>query len=493
MEKPMIRQPTVILIATVLLLGFVLSPTHGAQDMEAGSNDPTVTKVFNIESFGTVGDGVAIETQAIQDSIDACHDAGGGVVRVPAGDFQIGTIKLKSNVTLSLDYGANLLGSTDTADYTTEGLDDPREGGPHCLIYANGATNVAIEGLGVIDGRGTAENFPRRRSRGRNQGLRPRLLRMNNCDGVTFSGVTWKRPAFWGLHLVDCKNIHFDAITVRFRNNNFNNDGLDLDGCENVWIQNCDIDSGDDAICLKSSKNPCRNIVVRGCRVSSNTAALKFGTSSRGGFIDVNVSNCYFHDCPMGAIKLQLVDGGRLENVDISRITMDEVGCPIFIRLGNRGSTFSENESETAPVGTLKNVRISDVVAQVTIQDREKATRATYKNIKLEDAPGITDKEKSKAGPIMITGIPGHYVENVRLQNVKILFPGHGTTEDAGRTVPEDVDRYPEQYFFGVLPAWGAYIRHAKNIEFVNVKLSARTTDARKKLLLEDVEGFVER
>ncbi len=120
-------------------------------------------------------------------------------------------------------------------------------------------------------------------------------------------------------------------------------------------------------------------------------------------------------------------------------------------------------------------------------------TRAAYKNIKVEDAPGITDKEKSKAGPIMITGIPGHYVENVSLQNVKISFPGHGTTEDAKRTVPEDVDRYPEQYFFGVLPSWGAYIRHAKNIEFVNVELKARTPDARKKICLEDVEGFVER
>ncbi len=340
---------------------------------------------------------------------------------------------MKSNVTLSLDYGASLLGSTNKADYTTEGIDDPREGGPHCLIYANGATNIAIEGLGVIDGRGTAENFPRHRSGGRNRGLRPRLLRMDNCEGLTFSGVTWKRPAFWGLHLIDCKNIHFDAVTVRFRNNNFNNDGLDLDGCEDVLIENCDIDSGDDAICLKSSKNPCRNIVVRGCKVSSNTAALKFGTSSRGGFIDVKVTNCYFYDCPMGAIKLQLVDGGRLENVDISRITMKDVGCPIFIRLGDRGSTFSESDKEKPPVGTLKNIRISDVVAEVTIEDRAKAARAAYKNIKAEDAPGITDKEKSKAGPIMITGFPGHYVENVTLQNVKISFPGHGTTEDAKR------------------------------------------------------------
>lgn len=477
----------------MVLFGTTLSHANDPDSVVADGSDTASTKVFNIESFGAVGDGVAMETKAIQDSIDACHDAGGGVVRVPAGDFQFGTIVLKSNVRLSLDHGANLLGSTNKDDYTTEGLDNPREGGPHCLIYANGATNIAIEGLGVIDARGTAENFPRDRSRGKNRGLRPRLLRMNNCDVVTFSGVTWKRPAFWGLHLVDCKNIHFDAVTVRFRNNNFNNDGLDLDGCENVLIEDCDIDSGDDAICLKSSKNPCRNIVVRRCRVSSNTAAVKFGTSSRGGFIDVKITNCYFYDCPMGAIKLQSVDGGRLENVDISRITMKDVGSPIFIRLGNRGSTFNKSEAEKPPVGTLRNIRISDVLAEVTIEDREKVTRATYKNVKVEDAPGVTDKEKSKAGPIMITGIPGHYVESVKLQNVTISFPGHGTKEDAQRSVVEDEDRYPEQYFFGVLPAWGAYIRHAKDIEFVNVLLETRSADERKKITLEDVDGFVQR
>ncbi len=459
----------------------------------ADSVEPLSDKVINIKNFGAVGDGVAMETKAIQDAIDACHAGGGGVVRVPAGDFQIGTIELKSNVRLSLDHGANLLGSTNKADYRTEGIDEPREGGPHCLIYANGADNVAIEGLGVIDGRGTPEHFPRNRSGGRNQGLRPRLLRMVNCDGLTFSGVTWKRPAFWGLHLIDCKNIHFNAVTVRFRNNNFNNDGLDLDGCEDVLIENCDIDSGDDAICLKSSKNPCRNIVVRGCKVSSNTAALKFGTSSRGGFVDVEVTNCYFYNSPMGAIKLQLVDGGRLENVSLSRIVMNNVGCPIFIRLGDRGKTFIRGDAGKPPVGTLRNIRISDVTAEVTIEDREEATRAAYKNITAEDSTEITDREKSKAGPIMITGIPGHYVENVRLENVKISFPGHGSTEDAKREVPEDIDRYPEQFFFGVLPSWGAYLRHAKNIEFVNVELETRAADARKEIHLEDVEGFIQR
>lgn len=494
-------------ILGLVLINFTLGTPHlfGADNkaLVAAANKSGQAKVFNIKSYGAVGDGVSMETKAIQKTIDACHTAGGGIVRVPAGNFQIGTIWLKSNITFSLDYGATLLGSTNIADYKTEGLNNPREGGPHCLIYAENASNVTIEGLGVIDGRGTPEFFPRSKKGSRRERLpRPRLIRMVNCDELTFSGVTYKRPAFWGLHLIDCKNIHFDSVTVRFRNNNFNNDGLDLDGCENVLIENCDIDSGDDAICLKSSKNPCRNIVVRGCKVSSNTAPLKFGTSSRGGFLNVKVTNCFFYNSPMGAIKLQLVDGGRLENVDISRIVMKDVGNPIFIRLGNRGRTYTKRsrngqgadvKPEGAPIGTLKNVRISDVVAEVTIEDRKKAAQAKYKNLKVETSPEVTDREKSKAGPIMITGIPGHCVENVVLENVTISFPGHGNAKDAKRKVPEDIARYPEQFFFGPLPAWGAYVRHARNVKFINVKLKTRAKDVREKLYLEDVKGFVER
>ena len=340
---------------------------------------------------------------------------------------------------------------------------------------AEDATDIRLEGLGVIDGRGTPEAFPKRRP-GHRGDRRPRLLRFERCENLTFSGLTYKRPAFWGLHLVDCKNIHFTGVTVRFLNNGQNNDGLDLDGCEDVLIENCDIQSGDDAICLKSSLNPCRNIVVRNCRVCSHTAPLKFGSSGHGGFINVSVTNCYFYDSPMGAMKLALVDGGRLENIEISRLVMENVGCPIFIRLANRGSTFGKGGK--APVGSLKNIHISDVVARVTLQDRDKSG-------------DYSDREKAKAGPIMITGIPGNYVEDVVLENVKISYPGYGSEEEAKGVVPEDENRYPEQFFFGVLPAWGAYVRHAKNVEFKNVELTLREEDARQKIVLDDVEGFV--
>ena len=479
----------VLICAVVSCLSFV-SCTH----LESAESAP---KVFNVLEFGAVGDGATLNTEAIQQAIDVCSDEG-GVLRIPSGQYVIGTVELKSNVTLSLDHGAELWGSQDRKDYPIEGLRPAREGQSECLLYAEDATNVRLEGLGVIDGRGQPEFFPKRRGGDR----RPRLIRFENCEKVTFSGLTYKNPAFWGIHLVDCKNVHFTGVKVRMRNNHYNNDGLDLDGCENVLIENCDIEAGDDGICLKSSLNPCRNIVVRDCAVSSNTAALKFGTSSYGGFIDIDVSNCYFYDCPMGAIKLLSVDGGRLENVSISRIKMDEVGCPIFIRLGNRGSIFYKNsftgvkqpgdpKPRRRSVGSIKNIRISDVVANVTIEDRQNAAKAHYKKLKVDTTPGVTDKETAKSGPIMITGLPGHYVEDVVFENVQISFPGYGTEADAANVVEEDITRYPEQYFFGVLPAWGAYIRHAKNVQFNNVTLSVRNEDARDKVMLQDTVGFI--
>jgi len=147
---------------------------------------------------------------------------------------------------------------------------------------------------------------------------------------------------------------------------------------------------------------------------------------------------------------------------------------------------------ERPPVGTLKNIRIRDVVAKVTIEDRAEAAQAEYRNLSVDTSPEVTDREKSRSGPIMITGIPGHYVENVILENVTISYPGGGTEKDAQRAVAEDIARYPEQFFFGVLPAWGAYIRHARNVEFRNVILKTRSSDARKKIVLDDVEAFSE-
>ena len=430
--------------------------------------------VYDVTQYGAKGDGVTLNTAAFQAAIDACTS--GSVVRVEPGRYVIGTLKLKSDMELQVAAGAELLGSTSLADYATDNqgaIEAPAFN--KCLLYAENARNIKITGKGTINGRGSRENFPVR-LKDRSLGQRPMLIRFVDSQNITFSDITLKNAASWCTHLVSCDDIVVRNITIDSHVNQ-NNDGLDLDGCKNVLIENCNIRSGDDSICPKSTTTRiCENIVVKNCRVQSNTAAFKCGTSSRGGFRNITVSDCDFSDTRMGCIKLLAVDGGILENITISNIVMNNVEGPLFIRLANRGRKYDvpteqiqkkDVQPEGAPVGTVKNIRISNI-------------RAT-----------VTGADKARQG-IMISGIPGHHVEGVVLENVDVTFVGKGTAEDAQRVVPEDIARYPEQFFFGVLPSWGAYIRHARNVEFKNVMLKTQFPDHRKKIVLVDVEGFSE-
>jgi polygalacturonase len=167
----------------------------------------------------------------------------------------------------------------------------------------------------------------------------------------------------WVQHYLACENVNIDGITVDSRRDFVNNDGIDIDGCKNVRISNSEIISGDDAIVLKSTFNePCRNIVVTNCVISSNCNGFKLGTESNGGFENIIFSNSVIYDTKLGGICLELVDGGTLDKVSVSNITMNHVGAAIFIRLGNRARQFQEKMDKPG-MGSLSNVNISDIQA----------------------------------------------------------------------------------------------------------------------------------
>ncbi len=438
-----------------------------------------------ITDLGAVADGKTINTALIQKSIEQVHESGGGRVIIPKGRFVTGTLYLKSHVRLVLQPQSELLGSRSLEDYPT---DNPGSGevvanqksssgqvmtaheAIQALIVADQAVNAGIEGPGVIDGRGQPDAFPVRINDGRDLGLRPMLMRCHQCRNVRLEDVNLKNAACWGVHLVDCDHVRIQGVNVHNRANQ-NNDGIDIDGCRDVHISHCNISSGDDAICLKSSfEKPNENIFVRNCVLSSHTSAFKCGTSSQAGFRNIIVSDCVMRDVTMGAVKLLCVDGGTLENVLIQNIIMDRVEGPLFIRLGNRGAAYQTPGPEGGPVkvGTVRNITVSNVRATVTTAD------------------------KARSG-IMISGIPGHTISGLRLHNIDITFPGMGPAQGSPTDVPEDENRYPEQSFFGTLPSYAMFLRHAEEVELDGVRFSYLGREERPAFFVDNVRGFTVR
>ena len=289
-------------------------------------------------TFEFAADGGAPATAALQAAVDKVSASGGGTVRVPAGKYVVAGISLKDNVTLRLDEGAVLLGATNHLDYAGRLL---------AVVSAVDAANVALVGKGTVDGRGWAAPV--------RDGAPHRWFGciFRRCRGVRVEGVRLTAPAAWTCYFKECDGVVARGVTIH-GHANFNNDGFDIDS-KNVLIEDCTVDSDDDAICLKSD-NPdfvCENVEVRNCRLSSNCNFIKFGTASLGGFRNCNIHHCTLlasetsrlrkwiglpgvtDTCTgLAGIALEMVDGGVMENVHVHDITMlDGVQTPILVRL----------------------------------------------------------------------------------------------------------------------------------------------------------------
>lgn len=427
----------------------------------------------NIEKYGAVGDGNTLNSAAIQQAIDHCAQTGGGKVIFPAGRFVSGTISLKNNMTLRLEKGAVLLGSTNINDY--QNLDPFTEGlGIHvgwALVVGVDLQNIGIEGEGTIDGRGSElkaqQILTDSRPEGQRWGRRPFLLRLVRCNQVHIQGVTLNYSAAWTSHYYHCKQVTIEHIKIVSRGV-AHNDGIDIDGCQNVNISDSDIDSGDDALCFKttSSEMPCSGIRVRGLKLKSGQGAIKMGTESMAAFQDIKISDCYIYNTNNGGIKLLTVDGAHLNNVEISDITMVNVKTPILIRLGSRLSVFRKDQDKQQPTGTLENIII--------------------RNIKARAAD--TAQLKPPSG-ILITGVPGHPIKNLRLENIEIDLAGGGTVADSKQEVPEAIDKYPEVKTFGpLIPAYGIWARHVEGLQLVNIRFNLKNNEERPAIICDDAE-----
>jgi len=455
----------------------------------------------DIRDFGAIGDGITMNTEKIQAAIDSCFLQGGGTVVVPRGNFVTGSIVLKSNITLFLEPDGVLMGSKDLHDYRLNKSFSGENGKymynkKYALIYAFGSNNISITGQGTIDGQGQffeamsrQESIPVFRGEAvakKKYPPRPLLIEFINCNNIHYRNTQFKNSASWGIHFIACNDVFIDQIRIDSHVRP-NNDGIDIESCKNVFISNSSIYSDDDAICFKSSIEglPVENAVVTNCILKSNCAAIKFGTNSVAGFKNITVSNCAVYDCAQDAIKFMAVDGGIVEDINISNITMHNVEGPIFMRLGNRGNKYTIKESidssnvtkNTSPVSIMRNIQISGITA-------------TLRTVVIPDSMLSVAWDKMAVFGIMVTGIPGHYIEDVSFNDMQLIFPGGGSKQDAANNVPENEQMYPEQHFFGILPSYGAYIRHAKGITFNNVRFKLADQDFRPAIVTEDVENL---
>ncbi len=439
-----------------------------------GKND----NMFNVRTYGAKGDGATLDTAAIQTAIDACAKRGGGVVHLPAGRYLSGTIFLKSNITLDLAADAVLLGSGKLEDYSRDvKVLEYYPFFSQCLLYAEEAHDIRLTGQGVIDGQGHL--FPQGDTT-----YRPMLIRMIRCNNIVIDGLCFRRSGSWCTHIVECTNLRVYGLRIENRSN-LNNDGLDLHDCRDVTISDCHLDCEDDAIALKGSAE---NVAITNCLISSYCAAFRIGPESTGRFGNIVMSNCVIRDTFHNAIKIQMVEGGTVENVLFSNLVMDNVTGPISIRLGQWLGFLGAKDTaehkvdervEPLPVGTLRNVVISNVVARVPEMPPP---------LVLGDHT-YPPPEGARRSCISIMGLPGHRPTDITLSNVRITFAGGGTPDEADRRdIPEKADEYPEYYMFGTLPAYGLYARHASGILLNNVCFTLENADARPAIVADDVE-----
>lgn len=422
------------------------------------------------------------EDAAIQQQIDATSAKGGGVVNLPKGRHVVGQLDLKSGVELHLEKGAVLEGTSDRSAYPK--FTRPySEGDWMGVIIATNAHDIAVTGEGLILGNGWTWVDLATHEAG-SEGLRPRGLVFADCRNVRLEGFTLRDSASWGIvfHKVDgviARHVTIDNHCTS------NNDGFDVEA-KNVLIEDCDIDTSDDAIVLKSNcpDYATENVTVRRCVSRSTGNAFKLGTASHG-----IMRNVVFEDSKgemvrrshpdprrgtewwsgfralwlnapktlagLNGFTVQCVDGGIVENVTIRRCSLNGYNVPIFIRGGERPS------------------RIWNIPA---------GNKWILRNILVEDVTGRAESSVASS----ITGAGRCRPQNVTLRNVKIVCKGAGELY-VPQDVPEAKGSYPSSVIFAKgLPAWGLYVRHADNVRLENADFELIGEDKRKKIFAED-------
>ena len=470
-------------------------------------------RIYDIRDFGAKGDGVTLDTKALQSAIDACSKDQGGTVLVPAGTFVIGTTELKSNVTLHIAAQGILLGSVHGPDYFAADAiplhgDSTLEDGNTGLLFAVNAENVTVEGPGMIDGRGSQFHGPKRGDpspAGISGSHRPYHLMFYQCKHLRIRDIFLKDCAFHSMRIVQCSYAWFSGIHLRSRVIS-NNDGFHFISCEYMHVSNCDIQCQDDACALFGS---CKFVTVTDCTFSTRWSVFRFG----GGVAEnIAVSNCIMDvvfGCP---IKLRGGANSRFENMSFSNLTMNHVTGPISIGLGarRRRSEIPASGQTNAVTGAISGANTNALsntstnnfpggfAPEPTPEDLAQAT-GIIRNISFSGIRAMVVKPfplpesewTSNYNPgevfscIGLNAVGAGWLENISFDDIHITFPGGGTAEQAAvRDVPKAIGEY---YAAGVFPAYALYARQVRGLTLNNVRFEMAAPDLRPAIVFDHV------
>ena len=439
---------------------------------------------YDVRQYGAKGDGKTLDSPAINQAIDEATAAGGGRVVLPTGRYLCGSIHLKSNVELHLEAGAIIMaapqemGAYDKSEVF--GGPEYQDGGHtyfhNSLIWAEKQQNVSITGLGKIDGSNLTKKDTEKAGnvQGGSIGMADKAIALKQCRQVTIRDITIFCGGHFAIILTGCEIGTIDNVVI-----DTNRDGIDIDCCKFLSVNNCKVNTpNDDAIVLKSSYAlkkavPCEHIQISNClvtgfklgtfldgtripeKVNWVCGRIKLGTESNGGYRNIAISNC---TCLWSSgLAFEEVDQGRMENIVVSNIAMEHVHhYPIYITTGCR----NRGPKEVTDTSYAANIYIQNVVA--------------------------TDVD-SLAG-IIITGMEGTPIRNVSLRDIYVEYRGGGTADLRNRAYREQGTNYPEPRWAGPTPAYGLFARHVRDLKMENVRFSLQRPDAREAIVMEDVE-----
>lgn len=438
----------------------------------AKGNNDLGNRIYNVRVYGAKGDGTTLDTAAVQAAIDACTHDGGGTVLVPAGTFVIGTVELKSNVTLHIAASGKLLGSGDGKQYHAVDAiprrgDTTLEDGNWALLFAVDAKNVAIEGPGTIDGQGAqfhsaVRGTPPPSGLGGNR--RPYHVLTYHCEDLSIRNISLLDCAYHSVRIIQSKRVHLDGIYIHNRVNG-NNDGFHLISAEHVTISNCIVKSQDDACAMFGS---CKFITITNSSFSTRWSVFRFG----GGHTEnIAVSNCLLYEVDGCPIKFQGDPGSHFENISFSNLVLKDVTGPISISIGGRLPAPNEN----IPV-VARNISFSNIHGTVTTDPAQLS----------ESALTSTANPGERHSCIVLNSVNESILENISFDNIHLTFGGGGTAEDAAR---RDIPKTFGEYFkLGPMPAYGLYARNVRGITMQNVRFQVSTPDLRPAVILDHVE-----